>query len=157
MITMAPELPGAMETIQRLTAQGIIVGIGHTVATYEQTVAAVQAGAKMVTHMFNAINSLHHRDPGPFGVIIATKDIRSLTQLSTFERPYFGIICDGIHLHPASINLAYSAHPRGFILVSDATMFMGMQDGIYDGNNGQRVEKRGDRLTLQGTDIIAGW
>jgi len=156
MITLAPELPGAIETIQYLSRHGVMVSIGHTRADYEQTVAAVKAGANMITHLFNAMNPLHHRDPGPFGTITLAKDRANFEHLSPRERPYFGIIADGIHLHPASVSLAYSAHPRGLILVTDAVMFMGCDDGVYDWNNGQKVEKMGSRVTLHGTETIAG-
>ena len=156
MITLAPELVGAMETIQYLTSHGVMISIGHTRADYEQTVTAVKAGANMITHMFNAMNPLHHRDPGPFGTITLAKDRANFEHLLPRDRPYFGIIADGIHLHPASVSLAYSAHPRGLVLVTDAVMFMGCEDGVYDWNNGQKVEKRGSKVTLEGTDTIAG-
>lgn len=156
MVTLAPELPGAMETIQYLTSHGVMVSIGHTRANYEQTVAAVKAGANMITHLFNAMNPLHHRDPGPFGTITLAKDRANFEHLSPRERPYFGIIADGIHLHPASVSLAYSAHPRGLVLVTDAVMFMGCDDGLYEWNNGQKVEKSGSKVTLEGTETIAG-
>lgn len=156
MITLAPELRGAIETIQYLSSHGVMVSVGHTGADYEQTVAAVKAGANMITHLFNAMTPLHHRGPGPFGAIALAKDRANFEHLSPPERPYFGIIADGIHLHPASVSLAYSAHPRGLVLVTDAVMFMGCDDGVYDWNNGQSVEKIGSKLTLQGTETIAG-
>ncbi len=156
MITLAPELPGAMETIRYLSSHGIMASIGHTRANYEQTVAAVKAGAKMITHLFNAMNPIHHRDPGPVDAITLAKDRANFEHLSPRERPYFGIIVDGIHLHPASVSLAYTAHPKGLILVTDAVMFMGCDDGVYDWNNGQKVEKKGSRVTLEGTETIAG-
>lgn len=156
MITLAPELPGALESIQHLSSHGVMISIGHTRANYEQTVAAVKAGANMITHLFNAMNPIHHRDPGPFGTITLAKDRANFEHLSPKERPYFGIIADGIHLHPASVSLAYSAHPHGLVLVTDAVMFMGCEDGVYDWNNGQKVEKIGSKVTLVGTDTIAG-
>lgn len=156
MITLAPELPGALSTIRALSSLGLKISIGHTRATYEETVTAIKAGATMLTHLFNAMPALHHRDPGPFGAITLAKDGANTLHLSSAQRPYFGIIADGIHLHPASVSLAYSAHPRGFILVTDAVKFMGSADGEHDWNNGQKVLKAGAKLTLLGTDVIAG-
>lgn len=157
MITLAPELPGAYETIQQLHAHGIIAGVGHTKATYAQTVQAVASGATMVTHMFNAMNPLHHRDPGPYGVITAAQDSeRKSVQILGEARPYFGIIADGIHLPTATVSIANATHSRGLILVTDAVKFMGCDDGHYDWNNGQRVKKRGPMVTLEGSDTIAG-
>lgn len=156
MITLAPELPNAMAAIESLQEKGVLTSVGHTEADYYQTVKAVEKGAKMITHLFNAMNSLHHRDPGPFGAITKTKTSAAFDHLSPKQRPYFGIIADGIHLHPASVSLAYSAHPRGLVLVTDAVTFMGCEDGTYQWNNGQRVEKKGAKITLEGTDTIAG-
>lgn len=156
MITLAPELPNAEEAIEALQEKGVLVSIGHTEADYYQTVRAVEKGAKMITHLFNAMNSLHHRDPGPFGAITKTKTSAAFDHLSAKQRPYFGIIADGVHLHPASVSLAYSAHPRGLVLVTDAVTFMGCEDGTYEWNNGQRVQKKGAKITLEGTDTIAG-
>ncbi|OQO07844.1 hypothetical protein B0A48_06635 [Cryoendolithus antarcticus] len=148
MITLAPELPGMMSVTPSLVARGIKVSLGHTEATYSQTTLALQAGATMLTHLFNAMQPLHHRDPGPFGTLGSTS--------STISRPYFGIIADGIHLHRTTVNLAYNAHPSGFILVTDAMKTMGLPDGTYDWTNGDKWVKKGAVLTRQGTDTLAG-
>ncbi|KAK6420972.1 N-acetyl-glucosamine-6-phosphate deacetylase [Oleoguttula sp. CCFEE 5521] len=148
MITLAPELPGLMSAIPALTSRGIRVSVGHTEATYSQTTLALQFGATMLTHLFNAMRPLHHRDPGPFGTLGSTSP--------TVSRPYFGIIADGIHLHPTTVNLAYNAHPSGFILVTDAMKTMGLPDGAYDWTNGDKWVKKGALLTRQGTDTLAG-
>ncbi|KAK6441735.1 N-acetyl-glucosamine-6-phosphate deacetylase [Oleoguttula sp. CCFEE 5521] len=148
MITLAPELPGLMSAIPILTSHGIKVSIGHTEATYSQTTLALQSGATMLTHLFNAMRPLHHRDPGPFGTL------GSITPST--PRPYFGIIADGIHLHPTTTNLAFTAHPSGFILVTDAMKTMGLPDGVYDWTNGDKWVKKGPLLTRQGTDTLAG-
>jgi N-acetylglucosamine-6-phosphate deacetylase len=146
-ITAAPEVAAMTKTIPEITSRGIVYSIGHTEATYEEASAAVTAGATMITHLFNAMRPLHHRNPGVFGV---------LGQAESVSRPYFGIIADGIHLHPTSIKIAFNAHPEGFILVTDAMHLVGLPDGIYEWGNSERLVKSGPRLTLEGTDKIAG-
>lgn len=102
----------------------------------------------MITHLFNAMRPLHHRNPGVFGVLGIAE---------TLQRPYFGVIADGIHLHPTSIKIAFNAHPEGFILVTDAMHLVGLPDGVYEWTNGESIVKKGPRLTLEGTlDKIAG-
>jgi len=146
-ITAAPEVAAMMRTIPEITARGIVYSIGHTEATYEEASAAVAAGATMITHLFNAMRPLHHRNPGVFGVLGIAESL---------PRPHFGIIADGIHLHPTSIKIAFNAHPEGFILVTDAMHLVGLPDGVYDWGNGERIVKRGSELLLEGTDKIAG-
>ncbi len=92
LITLAPELDGAIDAIGALTAQGIVVSIGHTDATYEQTLAAIEAGARMFTHLFNAMPPLHHRTPGAVGAALSMSGARA------------AIIPDGVHLHPALLD-----------------------------------------------------
>ncbi|CAK4031937.1 carbohydrate esterase family 9 [Lecanosticta acicola] len=147
MITAGPEVPGVDSLIPEVTRRGIVFSIGHTEATYEEATAAIQNGATMVTHLFNAMRPLHHRNPGVFGV---------LGKAEENQRPYFGIISDGIHLHPTTVNIAWNAHPDGFILVTDAMKTVGQPDGVYDWTNGDRFVKKGSLLTLEGTDKIAG-
>lgn len=156
MITIAPELPGALDTIRHLTKAGIVTSIGHTEASYENSVAAIQAGASSITHLFNAMTPLHHREPGPFGTIAFSSVRAKMARIEPDKRPYFGIIADGIHLHPATINLAYRCHPNGLILVTDANMIVGCEDGVHAWTNGRKIEKRGAKVTLEGTDTIAG-
>lgn len=146
-ITLAPEQPGGLQTIRELRQRGILVSIGHTAADYEEAQQAVAAGATMITHLFNAMHPLHHRNPGLFGLL----------GQGTGPKPFFGIIADGIHLHPSAINIAWNAHPAGFILVTDAMALVGLPDGIHDWTNGDRIIKKGSTLTLQGHgDKIAG-
>lgn len=147
LITAAPELPGIASIIPQITSRGIRFALGHTEATYEAATTALQAGATMITHLFNAMRPLHHRNPGPFG---------TLGKTSNADRPYFGIIADGIHLHPTTVKIAYTAHPEGFILVTDAMKTLGLPDGTYDWTNGDKWEKVGSRLTREGTDTLAG-
>ncbi|KAK8069765.1 carbohydrate esterase family 9 protein [Apiospora phragmitis] len=150
MITAAPELGQMTNLIPELTSRGIIYSIGHSESTYEEASAAVAAGASMITHLFNAMRPLHHRNPGIFGVLgIAESQ----------PRPYFGIISDGEHLHPTTIKIAFNAHPEGFILVTDAMHLVGLPDGTYQWTNGDctsHIVKKGPKLILEGSDRIAG-
>lgn len=122
--------------------------MGHSEATYEEAEVGIRAGASMITHLFNAMRPLHHRNPGIFGLLG--------TAPSTNRKPYFGIIADGIHLHPTSIKIAWNAHPEGLILVTDAMRLAGMPDGVYDWTNGSRIIKQGALLTLEENGKIAG-
>lgn len=147
-ITAAPERGNMTALIPEITGRDIIYSIGHTEASYEQASAAVAAGGTMITHLFNAMRPLHHRNPGVFGVLGIAESL---------PRPYFGIIADGIHLHPTTIKIAFNSHPDGFILVTDAMHLVGCPDGMYEWTNGERFIKNGTRLTLAGTDgKIAG-
>ena len=147
LITAAPEVPGVSAAIPQITQRGIRFSIGHTEANFEEATDAIQEGATMITHLFNAMRPLHHRNPGVFGV---------LGKAEGKERPYFGIISDGIHLHPTTVKIAWNAHPDGFILVTDAMKTVGLPDGVYDWTNGDRWVKKGPLLTREGTDKIAG-
>jgi N-acetylglucosamine-6-phosphate deacetylase len=107
LITLAPELPGALDAIRRLTARGVVVSIGHTNATLEEANAGIDAGARMFTHLFNAMRPLNHRDPG----VIAA----ALAPCAAIP----AIIPDTVHLHPAILRLIFDARGRGLILVTD--------------------------------------
>lgn len=150
MVTAAPELGNMTQLIPELQSRGLIYAIGHSEATYEEASAAVAKGCMMITHLFNAMRPLHHRNPGIFGVLGIPGNL---------PRPYFGIISDGIHLHPNTIKIAYNAHPDGFILVTDAMHMVGLPDGRYKWTNGEgehHIIKEGFVLTLEGTTTIAG-
>ncbi|PLB33971.1 N-acetylglucosamine-6-phosphate deacetylase [Aspergillus candidus] len=146
MITAAPEVGNMVSNIGAVAAQDIIFSIGHSDATYEQALAATKEGATMITHLFNAMRPFYHRNPGVFGLLGQNER----------PRPYYGIIADGIHLHPTSIRIAYNAHPEGLVLVTDAMKLCGLPDGVYEWTNGERIVKTGARLTLEGSDRIAG-
>jgi N-acetylglucosamine-6-phosphate deacetylase len=146
MITAAPEVGHMLKNIRELKGRGIVYSIGHSDATYEQAMAAIGEGATMVTHLFNAMRPFYHRNPGVFGLL----------GQSELPKPYFGVIADGIHLHPTSIKIAYNAHSAGLILVTDAMRLCGLPDGVYEWTNGERIIKKGARLTLEGSDKIAG-
>jgi N-acetylglucosamine-6-phosphate deacetylase len=160
LITLAPELPHILSAIPRLTDLDIVASIGHTDATYEEGQSAVASGATMITHLFNAMRPFGHRNPGIFGLLGQTPHTSPLStpvKRQSEARPYFGIIADGIHLHPTSIKIAFNSHPSGLILVTDAMRLAGLPDGTYDWTNGDRIIKQGALLTLEGTDgKIAG-
>jgi N-acetylglucosamine-6-phosphate deacetylase len=119
-MTIAPELPGAIEMIRWLKQQGIRVSIGHTEADYEVTMAAIAAGADHATHTFNAMPALHHREPGTVAAVLGDDSV-------TAE-----VIADGIHLHPGAMNLIYKTKGACLTcLVTDAMAAMDMPDGHY--------------------------
>lgn len=251
MITAAPEVEGVMEAINEASKRGICFNIGHSMATTDIATAAVRNGARCITHLFNAMPQLHHRDPSiigllgaspylspstssnflpfpsaiisalnasipslpitkeasidhiseafdeiktppqtpmllaeqahkkarlPTGKSIASPGSAAITaiplgsrQLSEselnkdastipFDRPFYEIIVDGIHSHPNSVRLAYSAHPEGCILITDAMKILDphLQDGVHDWRDGLRFYKEGDKLYLDGTTTLAG-
>lgn len=145
-VTLAPELDGAPATIAQLTARGVTVSLGHTQATKADGLRGVRAGANLLTHLYNAMPSFHHRDPGLVGLLgVADED-----------RPYFSIIADGIHADPASVAIAHRAHPRGAVLVTDAMAAMGLGDGTHGLGAGVSVVVRGKSATVEGTSTLAG-
>ena len=142
-VTLAPERDATHSVIRELRARGVVVSVGHSAATYAQMQDAVGQGASMVTHMYNAMTQPHHRDTGIFG-ILGREDAR--------QRPFFGIIADGVHVHPSMVRLAYNAHPQGFILVTDSMAMLGLPDGEYDNfswTQGATIIKKGIHLTLK--------
>jgi N-acetylglucosamine-6-phosphate deacetylase len=109
LLTVAPELPGALEVIERAAAAGVRVALGHSDATYDEAVAGVRAGARHITHCFNAMSGLHHREPGLVG---AALDLPELT---------VELIADGVHVHPAAARILWRAVGADRVcLVSDA-------------------------------------
>lgn len=149
-VTIAPELPGAIDAIRALTHDhGVICSIGHSTATYEQGLEALSAGASVITHLFNAMEPFLHRAPGLVGLISApVGDVE--------VKPYFGLITDDIHLSPSSACAAWTMSEDRCILTTDATASTGLPDGTYDSRLGVRVAKRGKKLVIEGTDTVAG-
>jgi N-acetylglucosamine-6-phosphate deacetylase len=119
MVTLAPELPGGLDAIRRLTAAGVVAAVGHTEATYDEARAALDAGAGVGTHLFNAMRPLHHREPGPIAALLEHPDT------------YVELIADGVHVHPAALRLAAEAKPHLFVLVTDAMAAAAAADGDY--------------------------
>lgn len=139
-VAIAPELPGASSAIQYLKSKDITVAAGHTNATYDQAKTGIDNGITQATHLYNGMRSFSHRDPGIIGAAL------------TDERVYCEMICDGIHLHPAAIELAVDIKESNkIILISDAMMATGLEDGEYD-LGGQKVfAKNGEARLVDGT------
>ncbi|KAF9012527.1 Metallo-dependent hydrolase [Cyathus striatus] len=237
-ITAAPEIDGVMPSIKELSRRGITFSIGHSIASSDVATAAVMQGARLITHLFNAMPLLHHRDPSIIGLLGASPHLSAPTSPSNllfssdlrienvvqsptspmsanfktsrsealddtatplqsptqpltpasgghtpapsgisrmtsrtflhlekgqvadmiFERPFYGMIVDGIHCHPNSVRLAYSSHPEGCILITDAMKILDphLKDGVHDWRDGKRFVKEGDKLYLEGTTTLAG-
>jgi N-acetylglucosamine-6-phosphate deacetylase len=144
LLTLATERPGGLEVARALSDAGIVVSIGHSQAAYDEAQAAFKAGVSYATHLFNAMPPLNHRRPGLVGALLTQTDVRC------------GLIVDGIHVHPAMIQLAYqSLGPTGITLVTDAMAAMGMPPGTYAiGDQTVMVDKTSARLengTLAGS------
>jgi N-acetylglucosamine-6-phosphate deacetylase len=142
-ITLAPELPGAMEAIGLWAAQGTTVAIGHTNADFSTSLAAFDAGATVLTHAFNAMNGLHHRAPGPVAAAIRRDGV-------TLE-----IVNDGVHVHPEVVRMAFAVAPGRVALVSDAMAAAGAEDGEYR-LGALSVTVRGNRAVLTQGGALAG-
>ncbi|ARC55856.1 N-acetylglucosamine-6-phosphate deacetylase [Frondihabitans sp. 762G35] len=142
-VTLAPELPGALEAVERFVAAGVTVAVGHTVATAEDAALAFDRGATLLTHAFNAMPGIHHRAPGP--VVAAVEDRRVTLEL----------ILDGVHVHPSVAALLMREAPDRVALITDAMAAAGAADGDYVlGSLDVRVD--GGVARLRGSDTIAG-
>ena len=120
MVTLAPELAGALDVVEALVASGVVVSAGHSAATYDQAVAGFDAGIRSVTHLFNAMSPLDHREPGLAGAALSD------------ERVTIGLIPDGLHVHPAMVALALrTVGADRLAVVSDAIAALGMPPGTY--------------------------
>jgi N-acetylglucosamine-6-phosphate deacetylase len=144
MVTVAPELPGALDAIKLLVAAGVVAALGHTDATYEQTLAGVAAGGTVGTHVFNGMRPPHHREPGPVIALLGAAPIMC------------ELIADGIHLHPGMLAFAArTAGPDRIALITDAMDAAGMPDGRYE-LGGQEVVVAGRVARLARNGSIAG-
>ncbi|REF35879.1 N-acetylglucosamine-6-phosphate deacetylase [Thermasporomyces composti] len=144
MVTLAPELPGALDAVRRIVDAGVVAAVGHSDASYETVRAAVDAGASVGTHLFNGMPPLHHREPGVVGALL--EDPRVVVEL----------VADGIHLHPATVALAIrAAGPDRVSLVTDAMTAAGMGDGDYT-LGGLPVRVVDGVARLADSDSIAG-
>ncbi|MEW9526896.1 N-acetylglucosamine-6-phosphate deacetylase [Microbispora sp. NPDC049125] len=120
MITIAAELPSALDVIRDAAGEGVIAALGHSDATYEQTLAGIEAGGTVATHLYNAMPPLGHRAPGPVAALLQD------------ERVTVELINDGVHVHPAMLRLAvHEAGPDRAALITDAMAAAGMGDGRY--------------------------
>ncbi len=140
LVTLAPELPGVIKLIEALCEANIVAAIGHTDANYEQTTAAIKAGCTHGTHIFNAMSGLHHRAPGAAGALLLTPEVT------------VDLIADGVHLHPATVEMVYrSKGTDRLILISDAMRAKCMCDGQYDLGGQQVTVQNGVAALKDGT------
>lgn len=142
MVTIAPELPGALETISAVSSAGAVAAVGHTDADYRQAQDALAAGATAGTHLFNAMAGLHHREPGPIPALLEAG-------------AWLELIADGVHLHPAVLNMVFTAAPEKTVLVSDAMAAAGIGDGDYT-LGGLEVRVADGEARLRGPDGAVG-
>lgn len=147
LITLAPELPGATALIGQLREEypHIVISLGHSAATYEEGLAALQLGARALTHVLNAMAPLHHREPGLAGLMATGKC-------------YYSVIPDGIHLHPSVLALCMRASPQKCIFITDSIELAGLPDGVHSGH-GQiphQQLKQGNKVTIEGTETLIG-
>jgi N-acetylglucosamine-6-phosphate deacetylase len=142
MMTIAPELPGALALIRRLPVAGVIASFGHSTADYEQTKAGIRAGIRHVTHLFNAMMPMHHRDPGPLPALLESPEVSAQ------------VIPDGVHIHPAVLRMAVQRLTEGrLVLISDGMQAMGLPEGRYLYNGLDYESKNGTARYLDGTLI----
>jgi len=128
LITMAPELPGGMEAVRTLARAGIVVSAGHSNATYEQGRAAIDAGVRFGTHLFNAMSPLHHREPGLPGALLST------------DQAVTGLIADGHHVHEALLAVTFARKGEdGIALTTDQVAAAGMPPGRYQLGGGEVI------------------
>lgn len=125
-VTLAPELDGADEAIRLLADKDVLVSLGHSRATYDEALAGAAAGARLVTHLFNGMGPLHHRQPGLLGAALAD------------DRLTPSLIADGVHVHPAALRAAARSKGHGgWVLVTDAVAW---RDGRLEAGGERRVE-----------------
>uniref|UniRef100_A0A672GGB3 N-acetylglucosamine-6-phosphate deacetylase n=1 Tax=Salarias fasciatus TaxID=181472 RepID=A0A672GGB3_SALFA len=178
-VTLAPELAGSQSVVRELSARGVTVSLGHSVANLSQAEDAVQHGASFITHLFNAMLPFHHRDPGIVGLLTSDR-------IPPGRTVFYGMIADGIHTNPAALRIAHRAHPSGgrvlrsvlpsgsrrrvkgvsllsarlvvspgLVLVTDAITAMGLPPGRH--TLGQQViEIQGLHAYVAGTKTLCG-
>lgn len=141
-MTIAPELFGSLDIVHRLTEHDVIASFGHSNASYEETVSGFGAGITHVTHLFNAMSSLHHRAPGPLAAIFETRYVTAQ------------LIADGLHIHPAVLKLAFKLlGEKRVVTITDGMQAMGLGDGKYIYNGIEYECKGGSARTNDGTLI----
>lgn len=141
-VTIAPELEGSMEFIKSVSDSGCVVSLGHTGCDYETAMRAIENGANCVTHTFNAMPPLHHRDPSLIGAAIESNI-------------YVQVICDGIHIHKAVVKMLYKLFgTEKMVLISDSMCATGLSDGSYE-FGGQPIDVK-DSVARTKEGAIAG-
>jgi N-acetylglucosamine-6-phosphate deacetylase len=140
LVTIAPEMPGAIDFIRWLHQQGIIVSVGHSNATYEQVQEGIQVGLSHVTHIFNAMRGLHHREPGVVGAALSSPKL------------IVEMIADGIHLHPMVLKmLTQIKESEKLVLITDAMRATGFKEGTYDLGGQEVIVTQGQAKLKNGT------
>ena len=141
-VDIAPELPGAAEFVSK-AKELCTVSIAHTDSDYDHAKAAVDAGITHLTHLYNAMPAIHHRNPGVIPACVENEAVQA------------EIICDGYHIHPSSVRLAFTMFKNRMILVSDSGRCAGQPEGYQFDLGGQMAEVRGGVAKLVGTDTIS--
>lgn len=136
LVTIAPELEGSLEIIRYLSKHGVIASIGHSDATYEEVVKGIEAGASHITHLFNGMRGLHHREPGVVGAALLHDELSA------------ELISDGIHVRPELVKLAFQQKGREkVLLITDAMRAKCLGEGVYD-LGGQKVTVQNGKAAL---------
>ena len=141
-VDIAPELPGAAEFVAK-AKDLCTVSIAHTDSDYDHARAAVDAGVTHLTHLYNAMPAIHHRNPGVIPACVENENVQA------------EIICDGYHIHPSSVRLAFTMFKNRMVLVSDSGRCAGQPEGYQFDLGGQMAEVRGGVAKLVGTDTIS--
>ena len=141
-VDIAPELPGAVEFVEK-ASKLCTVSIAHTDSDYNHAKAAVDAGVTHLTHLYNAMPGIHHRNPGVIPACVENENVQA------------EIICDGYHIHPAAVRLAFTMFKNRMVLVSDSGRCAGQPEGYQFDLGGQMAEIRGGVAKLVGTETIA--
>ena len=137
MITLAPELTGSGDIMQLAAQDGIVIGIAHSEARYEDIEVAIDNGLTQVTHIFNAMHPLHHRTPGVITAALLKRELK------------VHLIGDCVHVHPAVIKLLYKLKgPTGILLITDAVSATGQEDGIYE-LAGRQIHLKGEKVYME--------
>ncbi len=143
-VTLAPELPGALDLIARLRRRGHFVSLGHSAADYEQAQAAIAAGASQATHLFNRMPKMGHRHPGLAGAMLESEEVAA------------ELVCDGFHVHPAMMRVAIGAKtPARVMAISDGTAGAGLPAGARVALGGQAITV-GDAASFLEDGTLAG-
>jgi N-acetylglucosamine-6-phosphate deacetylase len=140
LVTLAPEQSGGLEMIRYLKAKGIIASIGHTDATYDEVTEAIDAGANHVTHLYNQMKGLHHREPGTLGAALLKEELKA------------ELIVDGVHVNPEMVKLAYMQKgKKGIILITDSMRAKCLKNGHYDLGGQDVIVQDGRAVLSDGT------
>ncbi len=144
MVTLAPELEHGLEATGLLADAGVVAAIGHTDATYAEANHAIARGARVATHVFNAMRPVHHREPGPVTAALEQDEV------------FVEVVNDGMHVHPSVVSLVFSAAgAHRTALITDAMQAAGLSDGQYP-LGPLTVEVSGGAVRVAGTDTLAG-